>query len=152
MAEAVLSTSMHILFADDVSDTRHLYGLALHMAGHTVRIVSNGIEAVAAVNKEAFDAIVLDVQMPNMNGWEALHRIRTLPNGVDVPIALFSASMESSEVESARERGADTLIFKPVMPDVMLMVLQELVDQKQRANPDATIPPRRKNAVHRRAP
>jgi len=133
---------MHILFADDVNDTRHLYGLAIHMAGHTVRIVSNGIEAVAAVNKEVFDAIVLDIQMPVMNGWEALHRIRQLPHGATVPIALFSSSMESSEIDRAKVEGADTLIFKPVMPDVLLMVIQDLVEQQRRAKPDKTPHPK----------
>lgn len=127
---------MHILFADDINDTRHLYGLAIHMAGHTVRIVSNGIEAVAAVNKEVFDAIILDIHMPVMNGWEALRRIRQLPHGATVPIALFSSSMESSEIDRAKAEGADTLIFKPVMPDVLLMVVQDLVEQRGKATPD----------------
>ena len=118
---------MHILFADDTRDTRDLYALGFALAHHTVRLAFDGVQAIAAVERDRFDVIVLDVQMPVVNGWQALGQIRALPNGRDVPIALFSAVAQPGDLERAQVAGAATLIHKPIMPNVLLMVLKELV-------------------------
>lgn len=120
---------MHILFADDVKDTRDLFELAFGIANHSMRMASDGVEAVASVETEVFDAIILDVQMPRMDGWEALQRIRELPNGADVPIALFSGSLQYDQLEDARKQGADMVFHKPIFPNAMLMMLEDLVNE-----------------------
>lgn len=117
---------MHILFVDDTSDTRDIFRLAFEMAGHTARLVSNGADAVQAVREELFDVIVLDVEMPRMNGWDAAHEIRALENGATVPIVMFTAHHGADEKRKAKRSGANFVLHKPVLPQEMLFALERV--------------------------
>lgn len=83
--------SKKILIADDEENIRTLYKIELEEAGYIVELASNGKEAVEKAQAEMPDLIILDIKMPVMDGIEALHAIRQLPNGKDVPIILFTA-------------------------------------------------------------
>lgn len=120
---------MHILFVDDNKDTRDLFSLGFRMANHTIRLAIDGMEALALVESEVFDVIVLDLQMPVLGGWQTLWRIRQLPHGQKVPIALFSAYADDADMARVQEEGADALIFKPASPSAVLMILEELVKE-----------------------
>ncbi len=65
--------------------------MAFRLDGHTTRVAHNGADAVDAVREEHFDAIIMDVEMPKLNGWDATGQIRTLPHGETVPIIMFTA-------------------------------------------------------------
>ena len=71
---------MRILFVDDAPDIRSLFSTALCLEGQSIRLAADGMEAIEAVQEETFDAIVMDVGMPYMNGWEVTRRIRQIPN------------------------------------------------------------------------
>ena len=71
---------MRILFVDDAPDTRCLFDMAFKIEGHSTRLAADGAEAVQAVEEELFDAIVMDIEMPRMNGWVATDHIRHIPN------------------------------------------------------------------------
>ena len=120
---------MHILFTDDNQDTRDLFSMIFQMANHRVCLASDGFEAVAEVEKQLFDAIVLDLQMPGMDGWEALERIRELPKGTSVPVAMFSGSLDYDQLDYVLQRGADAIFHKPLLPNTMLFLLEELVQR-----------------------
>ena len=83
---------MKLLFVDDMRDTRDFFRFAFELENVEVRLASNGMEAVDLVNEEQFDAIVMDVEMPEMNGWDAVRRIRALDNGAKVPILMYTAN------------------------------------------------------------
>ena len=112
---------MHILLADNELDTCRLFTMAFELRGHTTTVATNGVEALEAVQAQPFDAIIMDGGIPEMNGLMATLRIRSLPNGREVPIVLFTAYRGYTEA-MAREAGANLLVYKPVMPN-------ELVDQ-----------------------
>ena len=118
--------TMRILFVDDLPDTRQVFRLAFGRQGHSTQLASNGLEAVQAVQDECFDAIVMDVEMPGMNGWEAVRRIRTLDNGRKVPIVMFTAYGDSEDRHRAREAGADSLLNKPLTPQELLAEIERL--------------------------
>lgn len=80
-----------ILIADDEENIRMLYKLELEESGYKVDLASNGKEAVEKVKESRPDLIILDIKMPVMDGIEALHIIRQLPNGKNIPIILFTA-------------------------------------------------------------
>jgi CheY-like chemotaxis protein len=117
---------MHILFVDDLPDTCEVFKLAFRLDGHTTRVAHNGLDAVEAVREENFDAIIMDVEMPQLNGWDATRQIRTLPQGGAVPIIMFTAYGTQADRNRAQEAGANDLMQKPVLPNELLSRIKEL--------------------------
>lgn len=117
---------MNILFVDDLPDTCEVFKLAFRLDGHNTRIAHNGVDAVDAVREELFDAIIMDVEMPKLNGWDATSQIRTLPNGETVPIIMFTAYGTQADRNRATQAGADDLMQKPVLPSELLSRIKEL--------------------------
>lgn len=117
---------MKILFVDDLPDTRDVFRLAFGIQGHTTHLAANGREAVDAVRDQTFDAIIMDVEMPEMNGFDAVKNIRTLPNGATVPIIMFTAYGDNEAREQADASGANLLLHKPILPQELLSRLAKL--------------------------
>lgn len=119
---------MKILFVDDVRDTRDMFRLAFGIQGHQTQLGSNGVEAVQAVKDGQFDALVIDVEMPELNGWDAVRQIRALPNGANLPIILFTAYSGSDDRHRASECGADLLLCKPILPQEILAQIKRIIE------------------------
>lgn len=117
---------MHILFVDDMPDTRDIFRLAFGIQGHTTRVATNGLEAVEAVKEESFDAIIMDVEMPEMNGWDAVRHIRHLSNGNQLPIIMFTAYGGDEDYDRAIAAGANCLMLKPILPQELLNQIEKL--------------------------
>jgi len=116
---------MRILFVDDMPDTRDVFRLAFGIQGHDTRVAGNGFDAVAAVREEAFDVVIMDVEMPGMNGWEAVRQIRELPFGLTVPILMFTAYSGREDHEKAREAGANDVLQKPMLPQELIAYVEQ---------------------------
>jgi CheY-like chemotaxis protein len=121
---------MRILFVDDLPDTRHVFRLAFGLYGHSTRLAGNGREAVEAVQAEKFDAIVMDVEMPEMNGWDAVRAIRALPDCRNTPIVMFTAYGNGGNRRQAHDVGADSLLHKPTTPQEVLDEIERLAARK----------------------
>ena len=117
---------MRILFVDDMPDTRDVFRLAFGIQGHDTRVAGSGHDAVAAVREENFDVIVMDVEMPGMNGWEAVRQIRLLEAGKGVPIVMFTAYSSKEDQLKAREVGADDVLQKPMLPQELISYLEKI--------------------------
>ncbi|HEX8833705.1 MAG TPA: response regulator [Abditibacteriaceae bacterium] len=128
---------MRILFVDDVRDTRDMFRLAFGIQGHQTHLASNGVEAVEAIRKESYDALVIDVEMPEMNGWDAVQKIRTLDNGEQLPIILFTAYSGKEDRQRAQQAGADMLLCKPILPQEILAQIKKLIEQRSAGTPRA---------------
>lgn len=107
---------MKILFVDDSLDTRELYQMAFRVYGHEARVGANGHDAVDAVRQERFDVMIIDIEMPLLNGWDAIRAIRQLENGKQLPIIVFTAYKTGEEERLLEEVGADLLTRKPILP------------------------------------
>lgn len=121
---------MQILFVDDIADTRIFFQLALGASGHVVHPVGSGTQALQAIQQRAYDAIVLDVEMSELNGWETLKRIRELPQGQDIPVVMFTAYYHKGMDEMAQVSGADWIAGKPLLPAQLLKVIEQLVEKR----------------------
>lgn len=101
----------HVLIAEDHEINQKLLSLILERAGFTVAGAADGLEAVAAVERDHFDLIFMDIQMPRLNGYEASERIRAA--GVKTPILAVTASALSDEKERCLAAGMNDTIVKP---------------------------------------
>ena len=116
-----------ILVVEDNFTNRQVAIGILKKFGVDVRAVENGAEAVEEVGKTAYDLLLMDVQMPVMDGLEATRRIRSLPppsTGSSVPIIAMTAHAMRGDRELCLEAGMNDYISKPVTPDVLSDVLE----------------------------
>ena len=107
---------VRILLAEDDPLTAALIIHRLEREAFDVAHCSNGLDALEAVATEKFDMIVLDVQMPGIDGFDVLDRIRAMPDLADIPIVLVTAVGSEGDVVRGFALGADDYILKPFSP------------------------------------
>ena len=114
-AQHVTSAPRRILVAEDVDINREILRTALARHGHQVAFAKDGAEALAMVQQQPFDVVLMDVQMPVMDGVEATRRIRKLPGPVStVPILGLTANVMARERERYLGAGMDACLPKPI--------------------------------------
>jgi signal transduction histidine kinase/DNA-binding response OmpR family regulator len=115
---------LKILLAEDNSINQRLFSVILRKAGHAVTIAENGKQAVDAVEGADFDAVLMDVQMPVMDGVEATKRIRAMASPkADVRIIALTAHAMEGAREEYMAAGMDDYLSKPIVARVMLEML-----------------------------
>ncbi|HSP06425.1 MAG TPA: response regulator [Acidobacteriota bacterium] len=90
-----------ILLADDDPDLRFLIEMSLNEAGYEVMSVSNGREAVDSARKEPFDVILLDAEMPVMDGFEAYRTLCSLPETANIPVIFLTARTPDESIRKS---------------------------------------------------
>jgi CheY-like chemotaxis protein len=123
--------SYRVLIAEDNIVNQKVAHFMLEKQGHQVTGVRDGREAVEAVEKGIFDVILMDIQMPNMNGFEATAAIREKEKKSDrhTPIIAMTAHAMKGDREMCLEAGMDDYVPKPLKADELLTKI-ELVVQK----------------------
>ncbi|MFN3514961.1 MAG: response regulator [Phenylobacterium sp.] len=102
----------------------------LKQVGFAVTCAKNGKEAVAAATAHAYDLILMDVHMPEMDGLEATRRIRALPGaGACVPIVAMTANAMASDREACLQAGMDAFVSKPFKPEEFIGVLEQVLGE-----------------------
>ncbi len=117
--------SLRILLVDDNRVNQMLAERLLRKQGHTVLVAGNGTEALNAWQHEPFDLILMDVQMPELDGFEGTRRIRAIEQstGAHVPIVAMTARAMSGDRERCIAVGMDDYVSKPVrMPELMAAI------------------------------
>lgn len=123
---------LQMLVAEDNPTNQQVAQAILEGAGIRVTMVNNGEEAVAAVGERPFDAVLMDIQMPRMNGYEATRRIRALPQGASIPVVAMTAHAMKGDEERCLEAGMDGYISKPVNQDRLFHTLWRLLRSRNR--------------------
>jgi DNA-binding response OmpR family regulator len=118
-----------ILVVDDDHGIQDVTRTVLGSAGYDVQAVSSGREALDLAGEERFDLILLDINMPGMDGWETLRLLRADDALDDVPVVMFSIKGEVQDKVLGLQEGASDYITKPFVVDALLervgRVLQE---------------------------
>jgi len=121
------SEGLRVLVVDDLAPNRLVLQALLEPAGHRIGFVANGADAIASVEREGWDIVLMDVHMPGMTGLEATRRIRRLapPRGT-VPILGVTASTQPEEISACYEAGMDAHLAKPIDRDALLAAVAQL--------------------------
>jgi PAS domain S-box-containing protein len=120
--------NLHILLAEDSLVNQKVAVALLEGQGHKVTVVNNGREAIAALQTEKFDMVLMDVQMPEMDGLEATEkiRVREQPTGTHIPIIAMTAHALKGDRERCLAAGMDGYISKPIHVTELFNVIDGL--------------------------
>ena len=113
-----------ILIAEDDRELRQLFAHVLTKNGYTVLGVSNGEEALAALEQSYYDLIISDIMMPKMDGWETCKTIRRYSQ---VPIIMLTARSEERDELLGFELGVDEYITKPFSPKILVARIEAIL-------------------------
>ncbi|MBE6531272.1 MAG: response regulator transcription factor [Ruminococcaceae bacterium] len=122
----------HILVADDDKNTRLYFKALLNREGYTVTTANDGEEALRVMDREHIDLIVLDVMMPNMDGYEFTKTLRETNN--NLPILMVSAKQLAVDKRKGFSVGTDDYITKPIDDEEMLLRIKALLRRAKIAN------------------
>ncbi|WP_158284066.1 PAS domain S-box protein [Azospirillum sp. TSO22-1] len=124
-APAAAPHPLRILVADDLDSNRTVASAILRLAGHVVDAVETGAEALDAVQHARYDLVLMDVQMPVMDGLAAARAIRALPPPVGrLPILALTAGALPRQIEECRDAGMDGHVLKPIERAALLAAVQ----------------------------
>ena len=128
---------LKILLADDTPINIQLTVKLLTRRGHTVVAVEDGQQAVEAFQREPFDVILMDVQMPVVDGLQATRLIRKQeadrPGSSHIPIIAMTANNDESDKQNCREAGMDGFITKPIEIKTIADTIREIIESSQRS-------------------
>ncbi len=119
----------YVLLADDDSGIRESLSRLLQKEGYEVAAVPHGGDVLELLFREQFDLVILDLNMPHMDGWETLDRIQNLRP--DLPVIILTA--QSNQREWTRDAGARVLMEKPFSVPSMLATVHELLAERSMA-------------------
>lgn len=119
--------SAHILVVDDSVVARRVIVQILETAGYEVTGVTSGAEALAVLEEEPVDLAILDIAMPDIDGFEVLRRLREHPERTTMPVIMLTASGRDEDVHTAREMGANSFLTKPSSSHVIVQTVADLL-------------------------
>lgn len=137
-----LQRPLHLLLTED-NPVNQMFAIAiLEKKGHKVRVANNGQEAIDILKKEQFDAVLMDIQMPVLDGLEATRRIRASEQGTTnhIPIIAMTAHAMERDREECLQVGMDNYISKPIRTEHLFEILEgiapsaEMPDEPQPAH------------------
>jgi CheY-like chemotaxis protein len=104
----------HILVVDDELEIRELIKAALELDGHTTDLVENGWEAVERLKRGAYDLVIMDRNMPVMDGINALTNLRANAKNKALKVLMCTSASVNREIEEAYNAGANGYVLKPI--------------------------------------
>jgi two-component system sensor histidine kinase/response regulator len=116
--------ALHILLVEDNPLNQEVATALLERRGHTVDVVECGTDAVAAVLETAYDLVLMDIQLPGIDGVEATRRIRATSVGADLPIVALTAHALEQERTRAMDAGMNDFLTKPFRPHELFAVVE----------------------------
>jgi PAS domain S-box-containing protein len=133
---------LNILVAEDNPVNQKVASAILKKWGHRVVVVSNGREALEAIDKERVDLILMDVQMPEMDGFETTELIRDSEkaDGGHVPIVAMTAHAMKGDRERCLVAGMDSYVSKPVRTEELFSVIESLTNRSQDKKKESRCP------------
>ncbi len=120
-----------VLVVEDNPVSRKIAVVILEKLGYRADTAASGVEAVHALTRLPYDLVLMDCQMPEMDGWEATRRVRRLEGGLGrTPIVALTAHAFPEDRERCLEAGMDDYLSKPIRPEELAAVIERWVEHK----------------------
>ena len=126
----------HILVVDDEARIRSIIKKYAEFEGHTVTEAGDGMEAVRLCRKETYDIIIMDIMMPELDGFSACREIRKISN---TPIIMLSARGEEYDKINGFELGIDDYVVKPFSPKELMLRIEAIMKRMARKGGEDTV-------------
>ncbi|HYS09137.1 MAG TPA: response regulator transcription factor [Myxococcales bacterium] len=130
-------TAARILIVEDFADSREMYIEFLAAQGFEVSGAEDGLAALSALETAPFDAVVLDIALPKLDGLSVLRQLRADPRFVALPVLTLSASLGADYHRIAMAAGATATLEKPCLPEELLDALKQAL--RHRAESAGTV-------------
>jgi DNA-binding response OmpR family regulator len=127
--------SEKILVVDDDVETLRLVGMMLQRSGYEILAASSGAQALTLAKSGKPDLILLDIMMPDIDGIDVMHRLRTSASTKDLPVILFTAKTQLDDKVAGFEAGADDYLTKPLEPRELVARVTAVLPRAGRAKP-----------------
>ena len=137
-----MNRARRILVVDDQDDVREMARLVLAGAGYDVREAGSGREALRLVREEAFDLVLLDINMPELDGWATLRLLRADDAFQELPVAMFSIKSDVRDKVASLKDGAIDYITKPFGVDELVHRVGRILSAADGASAVPTASPR----------
>ncbi|MGA7540391.1 MAG: response regulator [Steroidobacteraceae bacterium] len=121
-----MSTSRRLLVVDDNKDAAESMSMLLEMWGHEVAYAYDGPSALETARQWQPEAVILDIGLPGMDGYEVAERLRTLPQGKDAVLIAITGYGQDDDRRRSRRAGIDHHLVKPVSPDTLRTLIDSL--------------------------
>ncbi len=123
---------MRILIIEDNEQNLYLEQILLEAAGHTIACSIDGVEGIELAKRNQFDVILVDIQLPQFDGYETTRRLRKLKALDEVPIIAVTSYAMAGDHDKAMASGFDGYIEKPIDPDTFAKIIEQVVTEKRR--------------------
>ena len=127
MCAVVAALRALILIADDTADNREMYAEYLTFLGYRVETADNGITALALARELLPDLVIMDLSMPDMDGWEASRRLKADPSLAMIPILVVTGHALDGSENAALAAGGDAFLTKPCLPEQLAIKVEDIL-------------------------
>jgi len=117
----------YVLVIEDSASVRRLIEVCLRVLGVDVKSASDGTEGLEAIRSDRPDAVVLDIGLPGLDGWEVLRQLRDDPSTADLKVLVLTAHAQPEMADRAAKGGADSFMTKPFRPLDLRVQVEKLL-------------------------
>lgn len=123
-----MTTAPHILIVDDEPNIVMSLEFLMRKNGYQVSIARNGTEALEAVDRTGFDVVLLDIMMPDVDGYHVCRHLRQRPDRTATRVVFLSAKSKEADIQKGYEAGADLYLSKPFSTRQLMEKVKELLE------------------------
>ena len=116
-----------VLVVDDFQDNREMFAELLGLSGFRVAQAENGREALDRAFALLPDLVLMDLSLPELDGWEATRRLKSDPRTRHIPVIVLTGHVLADHSREARDAGCDAFLTKPCLPEVLVVEVQRVL-------------------------
>ena len=140
-----------LLLVEDNEYNRDMLTRRLAKKGYEVVVAVDGGEAVAKARSERPDLILMDMHLPEMDGWEVTRRLKAEPDTRPIPVVALTGHALAGHAEGARAAGCDAFVTKPCLPDALVDEIKRLLDAHRPNAENVKDPARSPRSIKKRS-